>query len=148
MVAGDAQNHTNALRFLRLLTCSATDYSTEDDYVSPGPDRVIYQTNTGEFCATVTYVCDCQRTFSSAEAATDTRSITSDISLMILAATLVRLATMASPNARKVSCFLRYTAGVIQRQNKIFLFHAASALDEAAPVFDPQSFRTLISVSS
>lgn len=34
----------------------ATDYSTEDNYVSPGPDRVIFQTNTGEFCATVTYV--------------------------------------------------------------------------------------------
>lgn len=30
------------------------DYSTEDNYVSPGPDRVIFQSNTGEFCATVT----------------------------------------------------------------------------------------------
>ncbi|KAJ9475119.1 hypothetical protein PHBOTO_005175 [Pseudozyma hubeiensis] len=30
-------------------------YSTEDNYVSPGPDRVIYQTKTGEFCATVTH---------------------------------------------------------------------------------------------
>ncbi|SPO26274.1 Ribonuclease U2 [Ustilago trichophora] len=30
-------------------------YSTRDNYVSPGPDRVIYQTNTGEFCATVTH---------------------------------------------------------------------------------------------
>lgn len=30
-------------------------YSSEDNYVSPGPDRVIFQTNTGEFCATVTH---------------------------------------------------------------------------------------------
>ncbi|GAC92989.1 hypothetical protein PHSY_000549 [Pseudozyma hubeiensis SY62] len=81
--------------------CCGSDYSTEDNYVSPGPDRVIYQTNTGEFCATVTYVCACQRTSSSAETATDTRFIASDTSLISLAATLVRPATMASPNARK-----------------------------------------------
>ncbi|TKY86448.1 hypothetical protein EX895_004597 [Sporisorium graminicola] len=30
-------------------------YSTEDNYVSPGPDRVIFVTSTGEFCATVTH---------------------------------------------------------------------------------------------
>ncbi|CDU25728.1 related to ribonuclease T1 [Sporisorium scitamineum] len=31
-------------------------YSTEDNYVSPGPDRVIFVTSTGEFCATVTHM--------------------------------------------------------------------------------------------
>ncbi|EPQ29272.1 uncharacterized protein PFL1_03027 [Pseudozyma flocculosa PF-1] len=30
-------------------------YSTSDNYVSPGPDRVIYVTATGEYCATVTH---------------------------------------------------------------------------------------------
>ncbi|EST08459.1 Guanine-specific ribonuclease N1/T1 [Kalmanozyma brasiliensis GHG001] len=30
-------------------------YSTEDNYVSPGPDRVIYLTDSGEFCGTVTH---------------------------------------------------------------------------------------------
>lgn len=30
------------------LLARSTDYSTEDNYVSPGPDRVIYQTNTGK----------------------------------------------------------------------------------------------------
>ncbi|SOV05108.1 uncharacterized protein UDID_03174 [Ustilago sp. UG-2017a] len=30
-------------------------YSSVDNYVSPGADRVIYQTNSGEYCATVTH---------------------------------------------------------------------------------------------
>ena len=41
---------------LLLLIQQKKDYSTQDNYVSPGPDRVIFVESTGEFCATVTYV--------------------------------------------------------------------------------------------
>ncbi|KAI3482385.1 hypothetical protein L1887_54940 [Cichorium endivia] len=36
-------------------------YSSSDSYVSPGPDRVLYATDSGEYCATVTYVSNLSR---------------------------------------------------------------------------------------